>query len=310
MSRRPVAAAAAVVGAAAAAVVAAAGLLGARRRRTRRRRTGAVVVDSPGRDAPPPLSGRQRTVVAEDGVELAVTEHGSAAAAATFVLLHGHPQSGALWAGQVRDLLAARQHLRVVTYHRGHDGSGRAAPGSADLELLGRDLERVLDSVAPTGPVLLAGHATGGMAIMALAEQAPELFGQRIAGVALVATCSGALEEVAHGLPTAVAALTRRLRPRRGDSSAWSLPTFPAHDRLALRTAMAELPVLVVVGDRDRLCPLAHSRALAGALRAGELVVYPGAGHLVPLERRAEVSRRLLALLDRALARRDVAAVH
>ena len=305
MSRRPDAAAAAVVGAAAAAVLAAAGLVGARRRRTR-----AVLVDSLVRDAPPPLSGRQRTVVAEDGVELAVTEHGSAQAAATFVLLHGHAQSGALWAGQVRDLLAARQHLRVITYHhRGHGGSGRADPESADLELLGRDLERVLDSVAPTGPVLLAGHATGGTAIMALAEQAPELFGQRIAGVALVATCSGALEEAAHLRPTAVAALTRRLRPLRGDSSAWSLPS-PAHDRLAVRTAMAELPVLVVVGDQDRLCPLAHSRALAGALRAGELVVYPGAGHLVPLERRAEVSRRLLALLDRALARRDVAAVH
>ena len=305
MSRRPDAAAAAVVGAAAAAVLAAAGLVGARRRRTR-----AVLVDSLVRDAPPPLSGRQRTVVAEDGVELAVTEHGSAQAAATFVLLHGHAQSGALWAGQVRDLLAARQHLRVITYHqRGHGGSGRADPESADLELLGRDLERVLDSVAPTGPVLLAGHATGGTAIMALAEQAPELFGQRIAGVALVATCSGALEEAAHLRPTAVAALTRRLRPLRGDSSAWSLPS-PAHDRLAVRTAMAELPVLVVVGDQDRLCPLAHSRALAGELRAGELVVYPGAGHLVPLERRAEVSRQLLALLDRAVARRDVAAVH
>ena len=303
MSRRPVAAAAAVVGAAAAAVVAAAGLVGARRRRTR-----AAVVDSPVRDAPPPLSGRQRTVVAEDGVELAVTEHGSAEAAATFVLLHGHAQSSALWAGQVRDLLAARHDLRVVTHH--HRGSGRAAPESADLEQLGRDLERVLDAVAPTGPVLLAGHATGGTAIMALAEQAPELFGQRIAGVALVATSSGAPDEVAHGLPTAVAALARRLRPVRGDTSAWSLPTSSAHDRLAVPTAMAELPVLVVVGDQDRLCPLAHSRALAGALRAGELVVYPGAGHLVPLERRAEVSRRLLSLLDRALARRTVAAVH
>ena len=280
MSRRPVAAAAAVVGAAAAAVVAAAGLVGARRRRTRRGRARAVVVDSPVRDAPPPLSGRQRTVVAEDGVELAVTEHGSAEAAATVVLLHGQAQSGALWAGQVRDLLAARHDLRVVTYrHRGDGGSGRTAPASADLELLGRDLERVLDSVAPTGPVLLAGHATGGTVIMALAEQAPALFGQRIAGVALVATSFGALEEVAH-------------------------------DRLAVRTAMAELPVLVVVGDQDRLCPLADSRALAGALRAGELVVYPGVGHLVPLERRAEVSRRLLALLDRALARRNVAAVH
>lgn len=305
MSRRPVGATATAVGAAAAAVVAAAGLVGARRR------TRAAVVDPSVRDAPPPLSGRQRTVAAEDGVELAVTEHGSADAAATFVLLHGHAQSSALWAGQVRDLLAARHDLRVVTHHhRGHGGSGRAAPESADLKQLGRDLERVLDAVAPTGPVLLAGHATGGTAIMALAEQAPELFGQRIAGVALVATSCGAPDEVAHGLPTAVAALARRLRPVRGDTSTWSLPTSSAHDRHAVPTAMAELPVLVVVGDQDRFCPLAHSRALAGALRAGELVVYPGAGHLVPLERRAEVSRRLLSLLDRALARRTVAAVH
>ena len=243
-----------------------------------------------------------------------MTEHGSAEAAATFVLLHGHAQSSALWAGQVRDLLAARHDLRVVTHHHrgsgGSGGSGRAAPASADLEQRGRDLERVLDAVAPTGPVLLAGHATGGTAIMALAEQAPELFGQRIAGVALVATSCGAPDEVARSLSTAVAALARRLRPVRADTSAWSLPTSSAHDRLAVPTAMAELPVLVVVGDQDRLCPLAHSRALAGALRAGELVVYPGAGHLVPLERRAEVSRRLLSLLDRALARRTVAAVH
>ena len=38
---------------------------------------------------------------------------------------------------------------------------------------------------------MLVGHSMGGMAIMALAEQDPELFAERVAGVALVATSAG-----------------------------------------------------------------------------------------------------------------------
>lgn len=88
----------------------------------------------------------------------------------------------------------------------------------------------------------------------------------------------------------------------RAETVAWFYPTFSAHDRLAALEALADVPAVVLVGEQDRVCPLEHSRALAGALRAGELVVYPGAGHMLQLERRAEVSRQLLALVDRALA--------
>jgi pimeloyl-ACP methyl ester carboxylesterase len=37
----------------------------------------------------------------------------------------------------------------------------------------------VLDSVVPEGPIVLVGHSMGGMTIIALAEQHPELFGDR-----------------------------------------------------------------------------------------------------------------------------------
>lgn len=298
--------------------------------------------------APPPLVGRQRMVLTEDGVELAVTEHGPEDAVATFVLLHGYVQSSALWNGQVRDLLAARPDLKVVTYdHRGHGGSGRVTRDRANLEQLGRDLERVVNDLAPTGPMLVGGHSMGGMTIMALAEQAPELFGDRIIGVALVSTSSGRLREVTYGLPAPVAQLVRRLlpvltekgrrdelkgRPRtvtaaearlifgkgadpvlvkealdvqracRAETVAYFLPTFSQHDRLEVLKVMSDVPTVVIVGDRDRLCPIGHSRLLAGALAGSELVVYPGVGHMVQLERRTEVSRQLLALLDRALA--------
>ncbi|MCU1673082.1 MAG: Pimeloyl-ACP methyl ester carboxylesterase [Frankiales bacterium] len=295
--------------------------------------------------APPaPVQGRTRTVPAEDGVELAVTEHGSQDAAVTVVLAHGYVQSSALWSGQVRDLLAARPDLKVVTYdHRGHGASGRSTASTSNLEQLARDLERVLDSVAPTGPVVLAGHSMGGMTIMALAEQAPELFGDRVKAVAFVGTSSGRLAEVTWGLPAPAARVVKALLPRLNEKArrdelkgktrkpgavdarllfpksadralvrealdvqaqtpaetvAWFLPTFSQHDRLEVLKALEGLPVVVVAGDQDLLCPLPHSKALAAALPGARLVVYPGVGHMVQMERRAGVSRQLLDLVE------------
>lgn len=300
---------------------------------------------------PEPLPGRTRTVRTGDGVDLAVTEHGQQdGATATVLLAHGYVQSSALWDGQVRDLLDARPDLHVVTYdHRGHGRSGRTSRNAATLQQLAHDLLAVLDTVAPTGPVVLAGHSMGGMTIMALAEEHPELFGGRIAGIAFVATSSGGLDTVTHGLPQPVARLLKKALPAlseqavrleargRARTVGWFdarlvfprgtdralvqsvldvhrdcstetvaafLPTFSAHDRLQVLQSLSHVPSVVVVGDADLLCPLEHSLAIADALPQSELVVFPGVGHMVHLQRRAEVSRALLALVDRAVADR------
>ncbi len=65
----------------------------------------------------------------------------------------------------------------------------------------------VIDAAAPEGPLVLVGHSMGGMTVMALADQYPELIRDRVVGVALVGTSSGRLGEVNFGLP--VAASTR-----------------------------------------------------------------------------------------------------
>jgi pimeloyl-ACP methyl ester carboxylesterase len=258
-------------------------------------------------------------------------------------------QSSRLWAGQVRDLLAARPDLRVVVYdHRGHGRSGPTTRDRATIEVLGRDMARVVEEVAPPGPVVVAGHSMGGMTLMALAEQRPDLFGERVVGVAFVGTSSGGLDAVTYGLPRPVARVVKKLlpvlneravraeqagKPRAvgaldmklifgsaadaadiaavtevhracsAETVAAFLPTFSDHDRARALEALAEVPALVAVGDADRLCPVEHSRAIAAALPLAELAVYPGVGHMVQLERRAEVSRRLLAHVERALAR-------
>jgi pimeloyl-ACP methyl ester carboxylesterase len=325
----------------------AAGLVLARRRAAERG------VDSPAPEPtpvlPPPPAGRARTVLTEDGVELAVVEHGAQdAPSATVVLAHGYVQSSRLWAGQVRDLVDTRPDLRVVTYdHRGHGRSGRTPRERATIAQLARDLARVLDAVAPTGPVVVAGHSMGGMTLMALAEEHPELFEGRIVGAAFVGASAGGLAEVTWGMPRPLARAVQRAlpalnelavraelagKPRRvgrmdarlifprgvdpalvrealdvhrecsAETVAAFLGTFSDHDRATALEALSHVPSLVVVGDRDALCPIDHSRALATALPGSELVVYPGVGHMVHLERRPEVSRHLVELVDRALA--------
>jgi pimeloyl-ACP methyl ester carboxylesterase len=61
------------------------------------------------------------------------------------------------------------------------------------IDQLGADLGDVIDRLAPSGPVVLGGHSMGGMTIMCLAAARPELFGDRVRGVALVSTSAGDL---------------------------------------------------------------------------------------------------------------------
>ena len=156
---------------------------------------------------------RTRTVVTEDGIGLHVEEVGPPDAEPTVVFVHGYVQEMAVWHFQ-RKALAAEGLGRLVFYdHRSHGRSARGPAERSTIEQLGRDLGTVLDEVAPAGPVVLVGHSMGGMTIMALADARPELFGDRVVGVALVGTSAGKLASLTFGLPTAVRPVTRRVLP-------------------------------------------------------------------------------------------------
>lgn len=140
----------------------------------------------------PPVS-----VVTDDGVDLRVevdeyAAPGGGTPELTVVFVHGYALSMDSWHFQ---RAAYRDRVRTVFYdQRSHGRSGRSTPGHATIEQLGRDLLTVLDVAAPDGPVVLVGHSMGGMTIIALAEEHPELFGDRIVGVGLVSTTAGGLE--------------------------------------------------------------------------------------------------------------------
>ena len=108
---------------------------------------------------------------------------------ATVVFVHGFALTSDCWHFQ---RLAFRGKRRMVFYdQRSHGRSGRSEKENATIDQLGRDLHTVIDALAPDEPLVLVGHSMGGMSIVALAEQHPELFGDRVVGLGLISTTAG-----------------------------------------------------------------------------------------------------------------------
>ena len=336
---------------------------------------GRAVGDVPARELrqQDPLGEDSRTadrtalVQTDDGVLLAVEEIGPLDAPLTAVFVHGYALSMGSWTFQRRDLGAAlatanghHPAARLVFYdHRGHGTSGRGDAERATIDQLAADLEAVLDARVPRGPIVLVGHSMGGMTVLTLAQRRPELFGTRIAGLALVSTSSGNLAELDFGLPqlltrlrTAVlpvAAWTMRRRPAFAEhtrklakgivsAATWSLsfsstdvdpalgryvdamiggtpvdviaelyPAIAGLDASGAVEPLRRVPTLVLTGDADKMIPQAHSEKLVGELPDARFVVVPGAGHLVLLEKHAEVTAALAELFRRVAAEQGTA---
>jgi pimeloyl-ACP methyl ester carboxylesterase len=133
----------------------------------------------------------------------------------TVVFTHGYCLNQDSWHFQRE---AFREGLRLVFWdQRSHGRSERSRSflggEPASIDQLGGDLGAVIDAVAPTGPLVLVGHSMGGMTIMALADQRPELFAERVAGVAFLGTTSGSWRGVTLGLPGVGAKMFHRVGP-------------------------------------------------------------------------------------------------
>ena len=355
MSSRRVGIAAAVVGAVAAGT--AAGVALERRAIGRARRA----PDPYAEEAFGSLHSPGRTVYADDGVPLHVEIDGEDDAGVTVVFVHGFTLSLDCWHFQRRDLDDVGR--RVFYDQRSHGASGRSRREHATIDQLGQDLYAVLHAVAPRGPIVLVGHSMGGMTLLALADQHPELFGPlaaggRVVGVALVGTAAGAFAETIFGIPGVVGRAIRPIAPgviraadrrahllesgrRAGSDVAFLLTrklsyggdvppslvafmermvastpvevmteffdTFLRHDKLEALKVLTDVPTLILCGDEDKLTPVRNSHVMAEALPDAELVVVPGAGHMVMLERPSVVNDAVRRLVARALQQRQAA---
>ncbi|MGH3902550.1 MAG: alpha/beta fold hydrolase [Pseudonocardiaceae bacterium] len=176
---------------------------------------------------------REYTVTADDGVELSVEELDPADGGApefTVVLIHGYTLDRRSWLFQRHDLAhSTAPRVRQVLYDlRSHGRSGRSPRQACTMEQLGRDLHAVIRAAAPEGRVVLIGHSLGGMTIMELAGDRPELFAEQICGAAFLNTSAGDIGR--SGLPKPLLSRRSPIMPVAAVLSRWE-PSARAVDR-------------------------------------------------------------------------------
>lgn len=250
----------------------------------------------------------------------------------TIVFVHGIVCTLDTWHYQ---RLALRGRVRMVFMdHRSHGASDVADREGSSIENLAADLHAVVDACT-TGPVVLVGHSMGGMTIMQLAADHPELFGDRLVGVALIST-SSRLRLVANPALRRLVPVARRVAPAvdwgRGFNSysvvrRWGLgphaqerhadmtnemilrvPTrvltdfHPMFAELDVRHALETLSLVttvVVAGTHDSVTPLSHSRLIADGIAGSSLVILEDTGHMAMFEEHVRVTELILDLAEK-----------
>jgi pimeloyl-ACP methyl ester carboxylesterase len=187
-----------------------------------------------------------------NGIQIAYTDEGQGL---PILFLHDFPLSRGAWSKQVDEF---KTRFRVIAPDLPGFGESEAASGPISVNRLAEDLHALMEHLV-TGPVILAGHAMGGLVALAFASAFPRF----LRGLVLVGmTASQESPEVEK------------------------------------QVANLRVPILVIAGSEDALVPPSESEALARLIPGAQLNLIPRAGHLVAIEQPAafnEVVRNWLA---------------
>ena len=187
-----------------------------------------------------------------NGIQIAYTDEGTGL---PMLFLHDFPLSRGAWSKQVDEF---KTRFRVIAPDLPGCGESETPSGPISVSRIAEDLHALMEHLV-TGPVILAGHAMGGLVALAFASAFPKF----LRGLVLVG-------------------MTARMES-------------PQLEKLV---ATIRVPTLVIAGSEDTLVPPSESEALARLIPNAQLNLIPQAGHLVAFEQAAafnEVMRNWLA---------------
>ena len=225
------------------------------------------------------------------------------------MLVHGAGGNLMHWPGELRRLPGC---MVVALDLPGHGHSGEAAqPPHGDVPQEIGSYAQVLAGFAEALGLprfVLAGHSMGGAVALELALQHPEM----LAGLILVAAgpklpvapeLLSAIQEDYEGAarllvgwsqgvrsdPNTIRIYLQRLRELDPQVLHRDYAACNAWDRTT-DLGIVTVPALVICGDADRMTPIQLSLDLQERIRTAQLVIVPGAGHMVMLEQPALVA--------------------
>jgi len=243
---------------------------------------------------------------ADTGSRLTAPEVG----ATSLVLVHGAGGSRLHWPAELRRLPEATVYTLDLPGHGRSEG-----PGCDTIDGYAQVVTAFLNAV-DTRQAIIVGHSMGSAIAQTLALEVAN----RVAGLVLLGAgarlrvAPAILEGIRDDFQTSVELITR---------FAWSpgappaltelgrqalLETSPdvlagdfiACDRFDVMKRLGEIkaPTLVIAGSADQLTPVKYARFLVEHIPDARLAVIEGAGHMMMLERPAEVANAVREFLS------------
>jgi pimeloyl-ACP methyl ester carboxylesterase len=241
---------------------------------------------------------------------------------APVVLLHAFPLSSAMWLGQREGLSGV---CRVITPDLRGFGGSPLGDEEPSLDVMADDVAETLDAEG-VDRVVIGGQSMGGYVAMAFCRRHP----RRVRGLILADTKASADSEAARENRERIAReverdgtgvllrdglvgpTTRERRPMvygrvRGlvqaappGAVAWASRAMAGRPDSFDTLRALRAPALVIVGEEDRLSPLADAEAMAMTVSDSRLVRIDRAGHLSAIEQ-PEAFNRAVAAFVRSL---------
>jgi len=250
-----------------------------------------------------------RTVSVNDA-EIAYASAG--AGSPTVCLVHGTGGSSQVWTRQLEDV-ADVAHI-VALDLPGHGRSSGTMPKG--IEQAAAAVADFLDALA-IDRVVIGGHSMGG----AIAQQFALSYPQRVAGLILIGTGArlrvlprlldvlasderagvDLLMSLAVGAQAPAELKAALHRSTANNPAGVVLGDLQACDRFDVmsRIATVTAPTLVMCGSEDQLTPAKYSRFLGERIAGARVVVVPGAGHYVQVEKPRETTAAIREFLRR-----------
>lgn len=251
-----------------------------------------------------------------NGIEMAYQVHGTGE---SVLLIHGYPLSGKLWEPLLEPM---KDDYRLIVPDLRGFGESEASE-EASMGQYADDLAALLDEIGEPAPVTVVGLSMGGYIAFEFYRRYPE----RVHALALVDTRAEADDEAGRQTRRRTAEQVLRegsagvaddmasklFGPNVSDElrTEWReiMAATPPQGIAAALRALAERPdstevletinrpVLIVVGEEDRVTPPSLARKMHEAIAGSTLEIIAGAGHMTPVEQ----PQRFIAVLEQFL---------
>jgi len=247
---------------------------------------------------------------------------------ATVLLVHGFSVPYYIWDSTAAAL--SSKGYRVLRYDEYGRGWSDRPKGAYDADMYDRQVKDLLDSLHIAGPVHLAGVSMGGWVTGTFAGRHPDRVrslilvdpvagksggpptGFRLPAVGPIAwqafvvptMADGQMSDFVH--PERFPDWTNRYREQmrfrgfgRALLSTLESRTGVAMDSVYRTVATANVPVLLIWGEKDNTVPFANNSSVRAAIPNAEFHPISDAGHLPILERATFTDSIILAWLDK-----------